>query len=304
MTEILFSQLAKLRYKASIVSVRHLSDLEQEIRDYHRKGSFDEKFYEERLSRFVFRLPNSLLQARSAIIIAVPQPQIRVIFTWKEEKLPCIIPPTYVASRKTDGQLEHLLTGILRPQKYKVAQALLPEKLLAVRSGLGSYGKNNICYVDGMGSFHQLAVFYTDLPSREDNWQESKLLKSCEKCSACLRSCPTGAITPHRFLLRAERCITFHNERRRDFPDWIDSKWHHCIVGCLHCQRVCPENRDFLGWIEEKEEFSQKETELLLEGKQLDRLPSSVIRKLERLELIEYLDVLPRNLGALLDRES
>lgn len=67
---------------------------------------------------------------------------------------------------------------------------------------------------------------------------------------------------------------------------------------------VCPENRDFLGWIEEKEEFSQEETELLLEGKQLDRLPSSVIRKLERLELIEYLDVLPRNLGALLDRES
>jgi len=304
MTEILFSQLAKLRYKASIVSVRHLSDLEQEIRDYHRKGSFDEKFYEERLRRFVFRLPDSLLQARLAIIIAVPQPQIRVIFTWKEEKLPCIIPPTYVASRKTDRQLEHLLTGILRPEKYKVAQALLPEKLLAVRSGLGSYGRNNICYVDGMGSFHQLAVFYTDLPSREDSWQESKLMKSCEKCSACLRSCPTGAITPHRFLLRAERCITFHNERRGDFPDWIDSEWHHCIVGCLHCQTVCPENRDFLGWIEEKEEFSQEETELLLQEKHLNRLPSSVIRKLEQLELTEYLDVLPRNLGALLDRES
>jgi len=304
MTEILFSQLAKLRYKASIVSIRHLSDLEQEIRDYHRKGSFDEKFYQERLSRFVFRLPDSLLQARSAIIIAVPQPQIRVIFTWKGEKLPCMIPPTYVASRKTDRQLENLLMGILGPQKYRVAQALLPEKLLAVRSGLGSYGRNNICYVDGMGSFHQLAVFYTDLPSREDVWQESKPMKSCEKCSACLRSCPTGAITPHRFLLRTERCITFHNERRENFPDWIDSKWHHCIVGCLHCQTVCPENRDFLGWIEKKEEFSQEETELLLEGKQLDRLPSSVIRKLERLELTEYLDVLPRNLGALLDRES
>jgi len=304
MTEILFSQLAKLRYKASIVSVQHLSDLEQEIRDYHRKGSFDEKFYQERLSRFVFRPPDSLLQARSAIIIAVPQPQIRVIFTWKREKLPCMIPPTYVASRKTDRQLEHLLMGILGRQKYRVAQALLPQKLLAVRSGLGSYGRNNICYVDGMGSFHQLAVFYTDFPSREDGWQESKLMKSCEKCSACLRSCPTGAITPHRFLLRAERCITFHNERRGNFPGWIDSKWHHSIVGCLHCQTVCPENRDFLEWIEEKEEFSQEETELLLEGKQLDRLPSSVIRKLERLELTEYLDVLPRNLGALLDRES
>lgn len=60
MKEILFSQLAKLRCKASIVSVRHLSDLEQEIRDYHRKGSFDEKFYEERLSRFVFSVSSEL----------------------------------------------------------------------------------------------------------------------------------------------------------------------------------------------------------------------------------------------------
>ncbi|MEE9192556.1 MAG: 4Fe-4S double cluster binding domain-containing protein [Candidatus Aerophobetes bacterium] len=303
MTEIMFSQLAKLGYKASIVSVGHLGDLEQEIENYYEKGFFDEEFYKERLSRFVFRPPDSLLRARSVIIIAVPQPQIQVIFTCKGEKVPCMIPPTYVASTETDRQLENLLTGILGPENYRVAQALLPEKLLAVHSGLGSYGRNNICYVGGMGSFHQLVAFYTDFSSREDSWQESKLMKSCEKCSACLRSCPTGAITPKRFLLHAERCISFHNERIGDFPGWIDPSWHNCVVGCLLCQTVCPENKDFLQWVEEKEEFSQKETDLLLEGKQLDQLPSSVIRKLERLELIEYLNVLPRNLSVLLNRE-
>ena len=303
MTEIVFSQLSKLGYKVNIVSVGHVGDLEQEIGNYYKKGSFDEGFYQERLSRFVFRPPDSLLQARSIIIIAVPQPQIQVVFTWKGEKVPCTIPPTYVASTKTDRQLENLLTGILGPVNCRVAQALLPEKLLAVHSGLGSYGRNNICYVGGMGSFHQLVAFYTDFSSREGSWQESKLMKSCEKCSACLRSCPTGAITPKRFLLHAERCISFHNERIGDFPGWIDPSWHNCIVGCLLCQTVCPENKDFLQWVEEKEEFSQKETDLLLEGRQLDRLPSSVIRKLERLELIEYLNVLSRNLSVLLNKE-
>ncbi len=303
MTEIVFSQLAKLGYKASIVSVGYLGDLEREIENRHSTGSFDEEFYQERLSRFVFRLPDSLLQARSVIIVAVPRPQIQVIFTWKGEKVPCVIPPTYVASTETDRRLENLLTGILGSENYRVAQALLPEKLLAVHSGLGSYGRNNICYVGGMGSFHQLVAFYTDFSSGEDSWQESKLMKMCEKCSACLRSCPTGAITPKRFLLRAERCISFHNERIGDFPGWIDPNWHNCIVGCLLCQTVCPENKSLLQWIEKKEEFSQEETDLLLEGKQLDRLPSSVIRKLERLELIEYLDVLSRNLSVLLNKE-
>ncbi len=181
-----------------------------------------------------------------------------------------MIPPTYVASTETDRRLENLLAGVLGPENYRVAQALLPEKLLAVYSGLGSYGRNNICYVGGMGSFHQLLAFYTDFSSREDSWQESKLMKSGEKCSACFRSCPTGAITPKRFLLHTERCISFHNESIEAFPDWIDPNWQNCIVGCLLCQTVCPENRDFVQWLEEKKEFSQEETDFLLEEKQLE----------------------------------
>ena len=303
MTEALSSQLKKLGYKGRMVSIQHLDDLKEEIGDYHSHGSFDEEFYKERLSRFTFGVPDSLPQARSLIVIAVPRPQIRVVFNWKGEKLSLIIPPTYVDNEEIDRQVENLLRGVLSPKKYRVAKALLPEKLLAVRSGLGFYGRNNICYVNGMGSFHQLVVFYTELPCEEDNWQESQLMESCEGCSACLDNCPTGAITPERFLLRAERCITFHNERREDFPTWIDPSWHKCIVGCLDCQTICPENKNILEWIEEKGEFSQEETALLLEGKMLNRLSSTLIIKLKQLDLMEYLDVLPRNLSVLLDKE-
>jgi epoxyqueuosine reductase len=220
--------------------------------------------------------------------------------------MPLIVPPTYVHWQETNKQVEGLLTEILGPRGYRVAQATLPVKLLAVRSGLGAYGKNNICYVPGMGSFHRLAAFCSDLSCQEDNWQESQMMESCQNCSACLRNCPTGAITSERFLLHAERCITFHNERGGDFPfpAWLDPSWHNCLVGCLYCQRVCPQNKDFLKWVEEGAEFSQEETALLLEGVPSHQLSAATVSKLGQLDLMEYLDALPRNLSALFDREE
>jgi epoxyqueuosine reductase len=86
------------------------------------------------------------------------------------------------------------------------------------------------------------------------------------------------------------------------FPAWLDPSWHNCLVGCLHCQRVCPQNKDFLEWVEEGAEFSQEETALILDGVPSDQLPASTVRKLEQLDLIEYLDGLPRNLSALFHR--
>jgi epoxyqueuosine reductase len=75
-------------------------------------------------------------------------------------------------------------------------------------------------------------------------------------------------------------------------------------VGCLHCQRVCPENRDFLEWVVGGEEFSPEETTLLLEGVPRDQLPTATVKKLERLDLIEYFDCLPRNLGVMLEKRD
>ncbi len=199
---------------------------------------------------------------------------------------------------------ENLLRRAPNPGKYRVAQVLLPKKLLAVRSGLGFYGRNNLCYVEGMGSFHQLAAFYTEVPCSESRWQESRLMERCKDCWACLRNCPTGAISTDRFLLHAEHCITFYNERSGNFPGWIEPRWHNCLVGCLHCQSVCPENKDFLDWIDEKGEFSEEETTLLLQAKKSPRFPSSLLIKLMQLELVDYADFLPRNLRVLFNKEE
>jgi len=56
----------------------------------------------------------------------------------------------------------------------------------------------------------------------------------------------------------------------------------------------------------EKEEFSQEETELLLKGKFLNRLPNLTLEKLRNLDLADAdsLDNLPRNLGVFLGPTS
>jgi epoxyqueuosine reductase len=236
------------------------------------------------------------------IVVAVPQPQIQVTFVWDGEPTRLVIPPTY-PERKTDNRVRELLAEVLEPVGYRVAEAVLPRKLLAVRSGLAAYGKNNITYVPGMGSFHGLVAVYSDLPFQEDNWREPQMMESCRDCSACLRHCPVGAITSERFLLRAERCITFHNEKPGSvpFPAWIDPSWHNCLVGCLHCQRICPQNREFLQWVEEGAGFSQEETALLLQGVALDQLPPAMAKKVEQSNMVNLLDVLPRNLAVFLN---
>jgi len=70
----------------------------------------------------------------------------------------------------------------------------------------------------------------------------------------------------------------------------------------MYCQRVCPQNKEFLGWVEEGAEFSAEETALLLQGAAFERLPTETVKRLQRFDLIDLLDVIPRNLGAFLDR--
>jgi epoxyqueuosine reductase len=228
------------------------------------------------------------------------------VFKWNGKSRALILPPTYIGYEETRKQMENFLAGILATRGYKLARTALPLKLLAVRSGLGWYGRNNICYVPGMGSFLQLVAVYSDLPCHKDNWQEAMMMESCQNCHACRQSCPTGAIPSDRFLLRAERCIVFHNEKKGDipFPAWINPSWHKCLIGCMHCQKACPQNKSFLQWIEGKEEFSEEETELLLKGAPRDQLPAATMKKLKHLDLLEDVDILPRNLSVFFKRHK
>ena len=302
----LIQHLEQRGYVGRVVSIRRLDDLRESIAAHFRGGAFDAEFYQERLAWFDFTPPAALPEARSIVVAAVKQPQVRVTFTWQEQLAPTIVPPTYLHTQEADRQIQDCLAEALAPQGYRAVPAALPEKLLAVRSGLAAYGRNNITYVAGLGSFHRPAAFYSDLPCDEEDWQPVRMLERCESCRACLRRCPTGAIVEERFLLHAERCIVYHNEKPGavPFPDWLKPAWHNCLVGCMHCQTICPENKAVVGWVEDGPAFSAEETALLVAGTPLDQLPAALVHKLRAGDLLDMVDILPRNLKALLERAS
>ena len=299
----LFSEgLAKNGFQGKIVSIAHVRELETEIMSRYQKGLLDPDLYDAYLASFDFACHQKLKDARSLIIVTVPQPQVKVTFYWKDEPYPVIIPPTYYFA--IDNEVEDRLKAVLEPQGYQLQKVRLPEKLLAVRSGLAQYGKNNITYVKGMGSFQRPVVFVSDYPCEEDSWGDATVLEQCEKCSACRKACPTDAIASDRFQLHAERCLTFHNESAKAFPPWLSPSWHNCLVGCMICQKVCPANKDVVKWIELGETFTSEETDLILSGVSKQQLPKEILAKLKRLDLMEYYDVLGRNLKALIDKQQ
>jgi epoxyqueuosine reductase len=301
--ESLSDRMAKLGFSVRVVSAKRLEDLGRAIEDQHAQGLFDTGFFEERLAGFRFGVPDDLPDARSLIVVGYRDPNVRFTFEWKGKAVPALVPSTYIHWIERDARAKQALAGLVEAEGYTLVEAKVPKKLLAVRSGLAKYGRNNITYAEDLGSYYRLAVFISDLPCEDDTWVEPTLMDRCNDCSACVRACPTGAIDADRFLLRAERCITFWNEKPDGipFPDWLEASWHNCVVGCLHCQRVCPENPSVSDACEEGVTFSEEETRLLLEGGHRDTLPAGLVQKLEESDLLPELDTLPRNLGVILE---
>jgi epoxyqueuosine reductase len=286
----------------AVVDIGRLAELREEIGRHAGSGALDSGFVEERLGFFDFRPPRDFPSARSIIVTAVPLPQSRVWFHWRGDRVPVTVPPAYIGFDQAGRMVRDLLGGILAPAGYRVETVLLPEKAVAARAGLAAYGRNNIVYVPGMGSLLRLATFYSDLPAEGAAWHAPRMLPRCEHCRTCARACPTGAMEEDRFLLHAERCLVFHNERPGTIPlpDWIPAQRNGCLVGCMECQRVCPENLPYLGNVIDSGEFSGPETQLLLDGCDERDLPPQLLARLRGSDLMCQLHVLSRNLRAVL----
>jgi epoxyqueuosine reductase len=294
--------LSEHGFAARFVSLERVRELKDAIEKAHSEQLFDKEFYRYLRPWFDFTLPTELPEVRSVIVVASTHPALKVTFMFQGQPHETIIPPTY--TYETDREACECLTEALMHKGYRVVKARVPEKLLAVRCGLARYGKNNITYVQGMGSFHRLTTFYTDAPLFEQSWHEPQMLEQCQTCTACVKRCPSGAIPTDRFLLRAEKCITFHNESEAPFPEWIDPSWHNCLIGCMICQNVCPANKPFVGRIVDEATFSEEETDLILQNASKDDLQPETQEKLERINMLEDFKLLPRNLQALLNVTS
>lgn len=292
------NRLTDAGFRGIVIPIDHLPELKADLEDLRERGRLDPNFYEKRLSYLTCEPPPELPAAKSIVLTAARSPKVIVTFRLSGRVHPVTIPPTYLWH--TDFAARDLLERTLERGGYRVYDALLPVKLLAVRCGLAGYGRNNITYIDGWGSYFRLKAFYSDMPCDSDAWHDLAIMEACASCAACVKNCPVNVIRDDRFLVDITRCITYHNEWDDDFPEWMDPSWHNSLVGCMTCQDICPMNRDLIKFTAPGEEFSEDETGRILGGVPLEKLPESTVEKLTRLCIQGYYELLQRNLSALI----
>jgi len=90
----------------------------------------------------------------------------------------------------------------------------LVDRNAAWLAGLGWYGKNTNLLVEGSGSWHVMGAVVTDA---EIEPAGEPVADGCGTCSACIDSCPTGALVAPG-VLDARRCIAWLVRAAEPFP--------------------------------------------------------------------------------------
>jgi len=286
-------------YQFKTVSITHLAEAQDAVGKLVRQGAVSETL--SRGWHFYLDGNNNFPEAKTIAVIAMPQSVTRVTFRKQGKEFAANIPPGYF-TRADESRAEKILKKVLENNGNRVVKARLALKTLTVHSGLAKYGRDNISYVPGMGSFLRLIAFYTDYPYEEDNWQETGMMKACENCALCREACPTGCISADRFLIHAENCLTYFNESEFDIPKWLQSDWHNSLIGCLRCQSACPVNKPYLDKIEDGPDFSEEETELILKKVPVEQLGPETKMKLDRMVEDGIYPVMGRNLRMLVEK--
>ncbi|MCL1795367.1 MAG: hypothetical protein FWG37_00610 [Clostridia bacterium] len=271
--------------KLAVLSADRLADVKQ---DFDALGVDTSPYYR-------FEPRNDLgFMARSVIAVASPGPVSSVAFTVEGRKRVAVIPPSYVDADIEESALLDFLLKTLGEHSFAVARAdRLPCKPIAIHAGLGFFGRNNLVYVDSMGSFNRLSLFFSDIPCPNELFFPLLRHGTCRHCSRCIDNCPTGALNHQSALFDADHCLTMANEGAEAFPDWVNPEWHHAIVGCMKCQCVCPMNEPYGKNCDVITTYNEEQTRVFMDGEQADEL-------LSPLGLGHYNKILPRNIAALL----
>ena len=123
--------------------------------------------------------------------------------------------------------------------RYKICvdTGPLPEKNLAVKAGLGFFGKNCLVISKKFGSYFNIGCMITDLelePSEESGPPE------CGDCAACAVLCPNGALSGEAFgPLGWARCASYISQKKGELSPEEGGMLGGNLFGCDICQEVC-----------------------------------------------------------------
>jgi epoxyqueuosine reductase len=143
----------------------------------------------------------------------------------------------------------------------------IPEKLIAVKSGLGAAGRNSLIINMESGSMFIIAamtlpvVLKTDLPIKQSGFRASgmamadtglqgfPLCADCGENPPCAAACPTGAALGNGHIDRA-KCIQWYasghgasNFDADEIPSAVRAVWGNRLYGCVSCLDACIHNK-------------------------------------------------------------
>ena len=114
------------------------------------------------------------------------------------------------------------------------------EVAVAVCAGLGCVGQNGLLLSPVYGSYCFVATLVTTLPLGASGGERDPL---CNACGACVRACPTGALSENGF--DRTRCRSQITQKKGELNEWEQAQIRAggLVWGCDLCTDACPINR-------------------------------------------------------------
>ncbi|MEN8113652.1 MAG: tRNA epoxyqueuosine(34) reductase QueG [Actinomycetota bacterium] len=116
-----------------------------------------------------------------------------------------------------------------------VDDSRLVDRAVAVRAGVGWWGRSTMVLAPGVGPWMLLGSVATDAPLEADQ----PMSRTCGTCVECIPACPTGAILPDG-ALDANLCLAYWLQTTGVIPPELRSHVGDRLYGCDDCLTSCP----------------------------------------------------------------
>ncbi|MDP6345391.1 MAG: reductive dehalogenase [Alphaproteobacteria bacterium] len=211
---------------------------------------FDERWlYASRAEYKTFEdKPNDLPDGLTSVIVMAHGMDHGLVQSYPSALAGAAVGKGYSGEAATVAQLSQYIRNL----GYQAVASMNDTALvipLAIKAGLGEYGRNQMVITPEFGPRVRFSKIFTDLPLRHDGPRRFGVTEFCAICSRCADACPPKAL-PHgppaegganRSAIQGVRKWTADCEKCFGY-------WAKMRSDCAICMRVCPFNKDFSRW--------------------------------------------------------